>query len=71
MHTFFAAISLKRVCYYTNWAQYRPSGAKFTPENVDATLCSHIIYAFAKMEGNQLQAFKWNDEEGGYNKDGM
>nr|AFO53261.1 chitinase-3 [Sinohyriopsis cumingii] len=51
-----------RVCYYTNWAQYRPGQGKFVPEDIDPNLCSHIIYAFAKLNGNQLQAFEWNDE---------
>ncbi|KAK7501474.1 hypothetical protein BaRGS_00007278 [Batillaria attramentaria] len=52
----------RRVCYYTNWSQYRPSSGKFVPENVDPTLCTHLIYTFAKLVGNQLKAFEWNDE---------
>ncbi|ESO85838.1 hypothetical protein LOTGIDRAFT_130278, partial [Lottia gigantea] len=50
------------VCYHTNWSQYRPGLGKFKPRNIDASLCSHIIYAFAKMVGNNLKAFEWNDE---------
>ncbi|XP_053382557.1 probable chitinase 10 [Mercenaria mercenaria] len=57
-----AAASLRRVCYYTNWAQYRNGVGKFYPENVDPSLCTHVIYAFAKMVGNHLAAFEWNDE---------
>jgi len=52
----------KRVCYYTNWSQYRPSPAKFFPENVDADLCTHLIYAFATMNGNKLTNYEWNDD---------
>ncbi|KAL4240744.1 hypothetical protein ACF0H5_001533 [Mactra antiquata] len=51
-----------RVCYYTNWSQYRPNGGKFTPEKIDPKLCSHIIYAFGKLEGNALVPFEWNDD---------
>jgi chitinase len=50
-----------RVCYYTNLSQYRPNGAKFTAENINPFLCSHIIYAFAKLDGNNLGAYEWND----------
>ncbi|CAH1258832.1 CHIT1 [Branchiostoma lanceolatum] len=56
------AWTYKRVCYHTNWSQYRPGIGKFFPEDIDSSLCTHIIYSFAKMVGNQLQAFEWNDE---------
>ena len=53
----------KRVCYYTNWSQYRPGLGKYTPENIDAKLCTHIIYAFAKVENSELKTVEWNDEQ--------
>ncbi|KAL3875560.1 hypothetical protein ACJMK2_033501 [Sinanodonta woodiana] len=53
---------MRRVCYYTNWSQYRNSPGKFYPENVDPNLCTHLIYAFATLTGNQLKAYEWNDE---------
>lgn len=53
----------KIVCYYTNWAQYRPKPGTYFPEDVDPNLCTHIIYAFAKINDNsELQSFEWNDE---------
>ncbi|XP_066278674.1 acidic mammalian chitinase-like [Branchiostoma lanceolatum] len=52
----------RRVCYHTNWSQYRPGIGKFYPEDIDPTLCTHIIYSFAKMTNNQLQPFEWNDD---------
>ena len=49
------------MCYYTNWAQYRPAGVKYFPENIDVTLCTHVMYAFAKISGGVLHPFEWND----------
>merc|ERR1711953_1086930 len=34
----------KAVCYWGTWANYRPAVGKFTPENIDPTLCTHLIY---------------------------
>ncbi len=50
------------VCYYTNWSQYRPNEGRYVPENIDASLCTHIIYSFAKFENYELAAYEWNDE---------
>ena len=52
----------RRVCYYTNWAQYRPSFGRFQPQNIPLQLCTHLVYAFASMARNRLTAFEWNDE---------
>ena len=56
--------STKRVvCYYTNWAQYRPEGGKYFPEDIDPNLCTHVIYSFAKLNAaGELAAYEWNDE---------
>lgn len=42
----------KVVCYFTNWAWYRQGKGKFLPEDIDADLCSHIIYGFAVLDGS-------------------
>ncbi|ETE67515.1 Acidic mammalian chitinase [Ophiophagus hannah] len=52
----------KLVCYVTNWAQYRKEPAKFTPDNIDPFLCTHLIFAFADMDNNQITTREWNDE---------
>jgi len=49
-------------CYFTNWSYKRPGMGKFTPEDVDPTLCTHIVFAFATIENNKLQGSESEDE---------
>jgi len=59
----YAAAEYKIVCYYTNWAQYRPEGGKFRPEDVDPTLCTHMIFSFGTIKNGELATFEPNDGE--------
>ncbi|WAR13234.1 CHIA-like protein [Mya arenaria] len=51
----------KRVCYYTNWSQYRSPPGRFTPDDIDPRLCTHIIFAFAKVVNSEIHTIEWND----------
>ena len=52
----------KIVCYYTNWSQYRPKIGKYLPENAEADLCTHIIFAFGWLKKGKLSSLESNDE---------
>ncbi|XP_053376417.1 acidic mammalian chitinase-like [Mercenaria mercenaria] len=53
-----------RVCYYSNWSQYRPGAGKFFPSDIDPLLCTHLIYAFAKLDfKSEMTFFEWNDDK--------
>ncbi|MCP9258439.1 Acidic mammalian chitinase [Dirofilaria immitis] len=42
---------------------------KFLPENIPKGLCTHILYAFAKVDQLGIsQAFEWNDEDTEWSK---
>ncbi|CAG9802300.1 unnamed protein product [Chironomus riparius] len=43
------------VCYFTNWAWYRPGIGKYKPSDIDPTLCTHIVYGFAVLNSQTLQ----------------
>ena len=42
------------ICYFSNWAGLRSGEGRFIPENIDARLCSHVVYAFAKLDEDSL-----------------
>ena len=49
------------MCYYTNWAGYRPGDGSFSVKDIDPNLCTHIIYSFARVEGNGLATTEGSD----------
>ena len=42
------------MCYFTSWAFYRKGDAKFVPEHMDSRLCTHIVYAYASLDPEEL-----------------
>ncbi|XP_021573666.1 oviduct-specific glycoprotein [Carlito syrichta] len=53
----------KLVCYFTNWAPNRPGPASILPHDLDPFLCTHLIFAFASMNNNQIVAKDLQDEK--------
>lgn len=44
----------RRVCYFANWAPYRDLSPPLYPDDIDPALCTHIHYAFAKIDLSTL-----------------
>ena len=44
----------RRVCYFANWAPYRGLKPALYPDSIDPELCTHIHYAFAKIDPDTL-----------------
>ena len=55
------------VCYFANWAVYRQGTGKFSPQNINPYLCTHLIYAFGGLgKDDTIQPFdKYQDIEKG------
>ena len=44
----------KVVCYFTNWAWYRKGLGRYTPDDINTDLCTHIVYGFAVLDYSEL-----------------
>ncbi|XP_036200541.1 oviduct-specific glycoprotein isoform X2 [Myotis myotis] len=53
----------KLVCYFTDWAHSRPGPASVLPSDLDPFLCTHLVFAFASMNDNQMVAKDLQDED--------
>lgn len=63
----------KVVCYVATWAVYRPDGGRFSLEDLEPALCTHLIYSFAGLNEttNTIKSLDpWQDLETDYGKAG-
>lgn len=44
-------------CYWGSWSHYRTGAGKFSVGQIDPSLCTHLVYAFAKLENGVIAAF--------------
>ncbi|XP_043277380.1 acidic mammalian chitinase-like [Venturia canescens] len=62
----------KVVCYFASWSVYRPGVGRFAIEDINATLCTHYIYAFVGLENNQVKILDpWQALPDGGGQDGF
>ncbi len=59
---FSSEVKYNRICYFTNWGAHRSiKESRVYPEDIPADLCTHILYAFANLNGRSLQPQLAND----------
>ena len=63
----------KLVCYFGSWSKYRPGIGMFDVKDIDANLCTHLIFGFSALSEttNEIVAYDvWNElganEPGGF-----
>lgn len=49
------------ICYFKNWGLYKRGLAKYTPDNINTSLCTHVYYAFASLD-NETLTIKYSDK---------
>jgi chitinase len=46
----------KIICYFTTWSSKRSGKGKFLPADIDTSLCTHVVIAFATVKDGKLAA---------------
>ena len=55
------------VCYFGSWSVYRPGNGKFDVEQIEADLCTHVIYGFAALDNyTMVISYRYDYRVGSY-----
>ncbi|XP_041364068.1 chitotriosidase-1-like [Gigantopelta aegis] len=53
----------KVVCYFPNWYQYKADPYRYVPSSIDPHLCTHILYAFAKVTPDAISITRYEPND--------
>ncbi|CAN7938609.1 unnamed protein product, partial [Ixodes hexagonus] len=45
------------LCYWASWSHYRVGNGSFSVQQIDPSPCTHLIYAYAKLENGVIAPF--------------
>ncbi|XP_077555344.1 chitinase-3-like protein 1 isoform X2 [Haemaphysalis longicornis] len=48
------------LCYWGSWSYHWNGAGKFSVDDIDASLCTHLVYAFAKLDNGVIAPFNAN-----------
>ncbi|KAK0161123.1 hypothetical protein PV327_009635 [Microctonus hyperodae] len=66
------ATEKKIVCYFGSWSVYRPGNGKFDISYIDPWRCTHLIYTFVGLSGNNVKVLDaWQDLAENWGKNGF